>query len=65
MGTTQEQYDKFRNNELKPSSYSVRYYKKNIEKKTSHIISLQLLGVKLLMQEMNMQEEEIPQHGVF
>ncbi len=36
-----------------------------IDKKMSHGISLQLLGVKLLMQEVDMQEEEITQHGVF
>jgi hypothetical protein len=36
-----------------------------IDKKMSHGISLQLLGVKLLMQEADMQEEEITQHGVF
>ncbi len=43
----------------------VRYYKTFIDKKTSHEISLQLFGVKLLMQGVNMQEEDISQHGVF
>jgi hypothetical protein len=31
----------------------------------SHEISLQLFGVKLLMREVNMQKEDISQHGVF
>jgi len=42
-----------------------RYYRTCIDKKMSHEISLQLFGVKLLMREMNMQEEDISQHGVF
>jgi hypothetical protein len=43
----------------------VRYHRTFIDKKMSHEISLQLFGVKLLMREVNMQEEDISQHGVF